>query len=232
MFQYLLKESIFIYSFIGLTSIGLVVRLILNISYNDLLNNSFAMGDTENKLLKHIKKKYETCFNLDMTVYNVDTFVDKSVYQNRSCGILLSTWETISGQILLMQAISLPIIAVWGILLECGQDTVLFTIAMGLLLTGVLIIVDRFINLNYKKTHIKINILDYLDNFYYAKLQNKTMMSDGVGERAKQLIKSLSEIAAEKDTWYQDEKKKEKEKEKENLFDEKIIEDVLKEFFT
>lgn len=173
----------------------------INISYNDLLNNSFTMGDTDNKLLKHIKKKYETCFNLDMTVYNVDTFVDKSVYQTRSCGVLLSTWEAISGQVLLIQAISLPIIAVWGILLKCGQDVILRTLAIALLLIGFLIIVDRIININHKKVHLKINI-------------------------------SLSEIAAEKDIWYQEEKKKEKEKEKENLFDEKIIEDVLKEFFT
>lgn len=223
------NNNVLIYIYMGISGIGLIFRFILSIAYGRLHNSSLAMGDTDNKLLKHIKKKYETCFNLEMSVYNVDTFVDKSIYQYRLCGILLSTWEKISGQILTIELVSLPIISLWAYVLGCGQDLILYTLAVGALFVALLYLVDKNMNLLYKKNCIKINIIDYLDNYYYDKLQNKNNMTESMGERTKDLIMALSEVAAHKERLYKYDKVQKKD---ENIFDEKIIEDVLNEFFT
>ena len=61
-----------------------------------------------------MRMKYETCYKLNIPVNNVDTFVDKNLTKYRFCGLLLSTWENISGQVLLLSFLIVPISAVFG----------------------------------------------------------------------------------------------------------------------
>jgi hypothetical protein len=85
--QYLYEQNVFIYSFIGLCGIGLAIRLIIDLVYNKLVKESDNPGASNNKQLKHMKMKFETCYKLKIGVNNVDTFVDKNVLRHRFGGI-------------------------------------------------------------------------------------------------------------------------------------------------
>ncbi|HKL99035.1 MAG TPA: hypothetical protein VJZ06_03930 [Mobilitalea sp.] len=171
--QNLFSQNIIIYILAGLCGLGLITRFILDLVYIYLIHESDNLGATKNKLLKHIKMKFETCYKLKIGVNNVDTFVDKNVLRYRFCGILLSTWESFSGQLLLISFLIVPISTVFGVLFEYGQDLILRTGAAGILTGSILILVDKIINLATKKQVIRLNLMDYLENFCKVRLEQE-----------------------------------------------------------
>ena len=174
MLQNLYNENIIIYAFAGLGAFGLLLRLIVNLVYKHLVKESDQLGETKNKMLKHIKLKFSTCYKLKIGVNNVDTFVDKNILKYRFCGLLLSTWENLCGQVLYLVLLMVPIITVFAVLEDCGQDIVLLTGAVGILSAAVLILVDKSINLSGKKKIMRLNLLDYLENFCKVRLEQES----------------------------------------------------------
>jgi hypothetical protein len=178
MVQYLYDNNIMIYTFAALCGIGLLVRLIVNLVYKHLVKESDNLGETKNKMLKHIKMKFETCFKLKIGVNNVDTFVDKNVLRYRFCGVLLSTWDNFGGQVLFLNLLIVPICAVFGVAYDCEQDSVLITGAVGIMTSAVLILVDKSINLSGKKKMLRLNLLDYLENFCKVRLEQEAFQPE------------------------------------------------------
>ena len=174
MVQYLFDRNIISFVYAGLCGSGLAIRFILNLVYRHLVKESDNLGITKNKSLKHIRMKFETCYKLKIGVNNVDIFVDKNVSRYRFGGILLSTWENISGQVLLAVFLIIPVSTVFGVVFEIIQEQNLFTGAMGVLAGAVLILVDRMMNLGTVKQVIRLNLMDYLENFCKVRLEQET----------------------------------------------------------
>lgn len=120
-----------------------------------------------------MKIKFESCYKLKIGVYNVDTFVDKNVLGQKICGLLLSTWENISGQVLYISLLIVPITVILGVLYDCGQDEILYTGAVGILLSSILIIVDKSINLATKKQMVHLNLMDYFENYSKVRFEQE-----------------------------------------------------------
>lgn len=173
MIQDIYNNNYIIYAFAGLCGLGILIRFILNMVYIYLVKQSDKVGSTKNKHLKHLKMKFETCYKLNIGVNNVDTFVDKNMTKYRFCGILLSTWENISGQVLYLSFLVVPICAVFGVIYDVDSEQILYTGAVGILVGAVLIFVDKMINLSVKKQMIRLNLLDYLENFCKVRLEHE-----------------------------------------------------------
>jgi hypothetical protein len=138
-----------------------------------LVKESDNLGETKNKMVKHLKLKFETCYKLKIGVNNVDTFVDKNVLRYRFCGVLLSTWENFCGQVLFLTLLLVPICAVFGTFFQCAQDQILLAGSVGILASAILILVDKSINLGAKKRMLRLNLLDYLENFCKVRLEQE-----------------------------------------------------------
>ncbi len=173
MVQNLYNQNILIYIYAGLCGLGLLVRFILELIHIRLISESDNLGTTKNKTLKHMKMKFETCYKLKIGVNNVDTFVDKNILRYRFCGLLLSTWENISGQVLLLTFLIVPVSTVFGVLFDCGQDEIINAGAVGILTGSIIILVDRIVNLSAKKRIIRLNLMDYLENFCKVRLEQE-----------------------------------------------------------
>lgn len=193
MLQNLYNENIVIYAFAGLGAFGLLLRLIVNLVYKRLVKESDQLGETKNKMLKHIKLKFSTCYKLKIGVNNVDTFVDKNILKYRFCGLLLSTWENLCGQVLYLILLMVPIITVFAVLEDCGQDIVLMTGAVGILSAAVLILVDKSINLSGKKKMMRLNLLDYLENFCKVRLEQESANPELI-EQYRQEYSQVAEV--------------------------------------
>lgn len=167
------NNNIIIYTFASLCALGILVRFILDMVYIYLVKESDRLGTTKNKLLKHMKMKFETCYKLNIGVNNVDTFVDKNLTKYKFLGILLSTWENLSGQVLLLSFLIIPISAVFGVVFEISREQILYTGAVGVLTGAALILVDKMTNLPVKKQMIRLNLLDYLENFCKVRLEHE-----------------------------------------------------------
>ncbi|NLJ96640.1 MAG: hypothetical protein GX321_05760 [Clostridiales bacterium] len=174
MIKSLYNDNYIIYGFVVLCGLGFLVRLMINMVYIYLVNESDKLGNTNNRLLKHMKMKFETCYKLNIGVNNVDTFVDKSLTKYKFCGILLSTWENFSGQVLYLSFLIVPISAIFGVIFEIDQKQILYTGAVGIVTGSLLIFVDKTINLSVKKQMIRLNLLDYLENFCKVRLEHQT----------------------------------------------------------
>lgn len=199
MLRYLFEENIIMYIFAGLCVLGVLARLILNLVYKHLIRESDAMGATKNKQLKHMKLKFETCYKLKIGVNNVDTFVDKNVYKHRFCGMLLSTWENFGGQVLFLSLLLVPISAVFGVVFNVEQNTILLTGAVGILGSSVLILVDKSMNLMNKKSMIHLNLEDYFENFCKVRLERETFQPEELEKYKKefnQVLESGKQISA------------------------------------
>lgn len=178
MVQEWFDKNIFLFIILGICGTGILIKFILSMKYRLLIRASKKMGTSKNKLMRVLRLKFETCYKLNIGVNNVDTFVDKYVYRYKFCGILLYTWETISGEIIILSVLSGSIFSVLGLLSECGIRDILSTFIAGVMGALVLISYDHFINLNMKRSVLKVNIRDYLENFLKSRLENGEFSSD------------------------------------------------------
>ena len=193
MVQYLYDKNIIIYTFGVLGGLGFLLRLIVNLVYKHLVKESDRLGETKNKKLQHMKLKFSTCYKLKIGVNNVDTFVDKNVLKYRFCGILLSTWDNLCGLVLFVSLLIVPIITVFGVAFECGQDQIMLAGAVGISVCALLIIVDKFINLSSKKKMLRLNLMDYLENFCKVRLEQEALHPELVEQYRKEYFQNMEE---------------------------------------
>lgn len=190
MMLYLYEKNIILYTYAILCGMGLLFRFIVNIVYKHLVKESDNPGETKNKMLKHIKMKFETCYKLKIGVNNVDTFVDKHLLKYRLCGFLLSTWDNICGQILFLNLLMVPVLSVFGVVYKCGQNKLLLSGAVGILSSAVLILVDKSMNVSGKKRILRLNLLDYLENFCKVRLEQEVAQPELIEQYRREYIQT------------------------------------------
>jgi len=183
----LFDRNVFIYTMIGLCTLGIMIKIILQIVYGSLVKASYNMGGSKNLLTSNMKKKFETCYKLKIGVNNVDIFVDKYLYRHKFCGILLSTWENLCGQILLSCVLIGSISTILGVINNCGRNVVLNTFAVGIISSGLLIFFEGLINISGKKNIIRLNMKDYLENFLKVRLEQGELQPELIEQYKKEL---------------------------------------------
>lgn len=170
MIRTLFDNHVFIYILLALTGCGILMKLVVQVLYARLLKASETMSTSKNKLAKNMKKKFEAYYKLKLGVNNVDIFVDKHFFHYKFCGIFLSTWETLCGQVLVLTLLTGAISTILGLIYECGKNQILSTFSVGILSCGVLIFLEGVINPGGKKEMIRLNMKDYLENSLKARL--------------------------------------------------------------
>ena len=181
-------NNIFLYIILGICGLGILLKFTLSMKYRMLIRASKRMGTSKNKLMRVLRLKFETCYKLKIGVNNVDTFVDKYVYRHRFCGILLYTWETISGELIIISVLAGSIFSILGLFAELKINDILSTFIAGVLGALVLISYDHFINLNTKRKVLKVNIQDYLENFLKSRLESGEFSSDLLEQYKKEYL--------------------------------------------
>lgn len=205
-----------VYTLLGLCGVGLLIKLITNFIYIRLVRASGAMGSSRNKLIKQMKLKFETFYKLKIGVNNVDIFVDKYVYKYKICGLLLSTWENVSGLMLILCLLIAPISSILGVIISCGEKIILYTFFSGLCTSALLILVDNLFNIHSKKQIIKINIKDYLENYLKVRLEQEAENPEAFlqyrTEMASSLEKGMTPHKIRKEEKRQEKERRERQK--------------------
>ncbi|SHO53843.1 hypothetical protein [Anaerocolumna xylanovorans] len=170
MIRTLFDNHVFIYILLALTGCGILMKLVVQVLYARLLRASESMSTSKNKLAKNMKKKFEAYYKLKLGVNNVDIFVDKHFFYYKFCGIFLSTWETLCGQVLVLSLLVGAISTILGLIYECGKEQILGTFTVGILSCGLLIFFEGIVNPAGKKEMIRLNMKDYLENVLKVRL--------------------------------------------------------------
>lgn len=161
------------YGLLAIAAYGILIKCIVALIYKGLLKASDTMGTSGNKLMKLLRMKFETCYKLKIGVKNVDSFVDKYIYKYRFMGILLYTWESIGGQVLIISMLAGTVAVVTAIAGQCGQVAMLSTLLASICACALLVTAESMLNLPMKRKVLRVNIIDYLDNFLKARLENE-----------------------------------------------------------
>lgn len=250
MLLYMYEHNIIIYAMFVLFGLGLLLKIMQAVTYYQLIKASEEMATSENRLMKQIRLRFDTCYKIKIGVHNVDSFVDKYVYSYKIGGVSLYTLENLSGQITMIGLLLALFGGMAAYLLDCGQEVILSTLTIGSSTVLLLIAFDMLFSLSAKQKLLRVHMKDYLENNLKAKLENEYFLpeemeayrhsyfeaeEEGVKEiktkTAKTAAKSTPKTAgkaaqkAEAKAVQQAEAKAVKKEE-----DEKIIEEILKEY--
>jgi hypothetical protein len=194
----LFDNHVFIYILLALAGCGILMKLVVQVLYFRLLRASEAMSTSNNKLAKNMKKKFEAYYKLKLGVNNVDIFVDKHFFHYKFCGIYLSTWETLCGQVLILSLLVGAISTILGLIYECGKNQILSTFTVGISCCGLLIFLEGLINSAGKKEMIRINMKDYLENVLKVRLVQEENQPE-LMEQYKKAYQPTSDMAVTKE---------------------------------
>ena len=216
MIQQLYDDYVFICGMAGLCVLGTLLKIMVSRTYKRLIKASDNMGSTKHKLMKLMKMKFEACYKLKIGVNNVDSFVDKYVYKHKICGIHLYTWENIGGQLLILCLLTGTVGSVLGLVYNCGKNDILITFFSGVFTSSLLIVVESFINLGAKKSILKANITDYLENFLKVRLEQENFTPEVLEEYRQEYFSNTMKGDSKKDK-----KKEAKKEEKTSIVEDK-----------
>lgn len=217
MIQEWFEKNYIIYALTGIGALGIVLKVITNLVYIRLVKASSSMTESKNKLIQQMKLKFEMFYKLKIGVNNVDIFVDKYVYKHKFCGLLLSTWENLSGLMLLICLLATPIVSILGLIKDCGESDILSTFFAGVSISAILLIVDNLFNISSKQKIIKLNIKDYLENYLKARLEQEASNPEAFSEYRAEMASS-AELSKSSRAIKKEEKRMEKEKREHQKF--------------
>ena len=86
--------------------------------------------------------------------------------------------------------------AIFGLVFEIGRDHILFTGAVGILTAAGIIVVDKMTNLPVKKHMIRLNLLDYLENFCKVRLEHELSQPERLEQYRKEYLQVVGERAS------------------------------------
>ena len=235
----LLEQNIFIYAITGVLLLGVLQKMILGTYYKKMVSASENMGLTTRKELKNLKTKFENSFKLNMSVQNVDAFVDKNIEKQKLCGLSLATWNKINWQLFLLCGVIGTAGTLYELLHEKTFEQVFFTITYTALAMAFSLLLETSFGVEQKKELASANMKDYLDNYLIHRINGDILKDDVGAEKEDQipkvtelktrtmdedmdyLKKCLNEIASARNLEKQEITKKE----------EAMLEDVLRDFF-
>lgn len=197
MVQKLFDTYVFLYIMGGLCAVGILIKLSLYYGYRSFIKASDSVSASKKRWMKQMKLKFETCYQLKIGVNNVDVFVDKYVSKRKFCGLLLSTWENISGQMITLCLLTASSAGILGIIYECGKNIVLFTFFMGAVGSILVIIVDNLVNISEHKKILFLNLKDYFENYLKVRLEREHFYPEELNQYRKEYFNSVSESKLE-----------------------------------
>lgn len=125
-----------------------------------------------------MKTRFETSYQLKIGVNNVDIFVDKHVNRSKFCGILLSTWENLSGQTITLCLAIGTFAGISGLVYNCGTGRVLFTFFVGAWTAIIVNIVDNVVNIPAHRQLLRLNLKDYFENYLKTRMEQEHLNAE------------------------------------------------------
>lgn len=178
MIRELLEQQVFMYVMLGITGAGFLLRAVISIGAGRMVAASRHMADTESKLFKLMRLKFEACYKLKISIRNVGAFVDKYITGHRIFGMTLNGWTGLASVIAFLCVCVGISGTLLGIMEGCSLNLVLEHFGMGLLCGAFLYVAEALSGLDDKDEQMRANAIDYFDNFLRARMEQEYMHTD------------------------------------------------------
>lgn len=88
------RHRIFLFAMMAVAVIGFIGKIVAQLTLKRMRKEAENIHNSNHKLMKLIKAKYEHANIKSDRVKNISVFVDKYLYEYKVCGISLYTWQT------------------------------------------------------------------------------------------------------------------------------------------
>ena len=168
-----LENDWLLYAACGAVGTGSLIQIILAVIYNRSLNASERMRNTKIVWLRQMKTRYESGYEWNNRIRNVELFVDKNIGRRKWMGIYLKTWEELGKMMLLLVLVFSLLGAVCAGTYMEDKAMSLFYLVTGAVLALVLRGVEALANLKEKQNMLRTNLCDYFENTLQGEAKNR-----------------------------------------------------------
>lgn len=171
-----------LYAVGALCLLSILLKEISHHTYRRLLKAAGNMGKTDHRLMKMLRVKFDTCYQLKIGVSNVSIFVDKYLGHYRVLGMSMHRLEALSNLCMVLAMLGGICGGIGAMYLQMPASVIYSALCSGVLGNGVVLIFDcMFGNQNLREL-LRIDIMDFLENIYKPRLENETFHSQMLEE--------------------------------------------------
>lgn len=189
----------FLYAACASAALGCLLQLMLSILYNRSLNASDRMRSTKLAWLRRMRTRYESGFEWNNRIRNVALFVEKNIGRRKLFGLYLKTWEAFGRLALPFVLIFSVLGAVESALYRRENNDIMRYLALGAVLTVLLLGVTTLANLKEKNKLLVTNLCEYFENTLQGEARNRRREKRLENEAYLELHKPQEEIACAKE---------------------------------
>lgn len=205
------EHSVFLYVMGVICLLSIALKFFLLITYHRMIQASESITITKNSWMKNMKNRFENSYQKKLAIQDVEAYVDKHVNKTKVGGLLLSTWENISGQAIALCLLIGSCAGIMGVVYHCVQGQVLFTFFMGAWTAIIVNIVDNIVNIKAHRQILRYNLIDYFENYLKVRMEIQNNFLKDKGEWQDNIAALEQPIAAiESECFGYQESKKEK----------------------
>lgn len=166
----------------ALCLLEILVKGMLYATYRRLARAAANMGQSEHRMMKVLRAKFDTCYQLKIGVPNVELFVEKYLRHYRVMGLYIQTWDSFCSLCMLLAMLVSLGGGIFTMLLGMDNRVVFAGLGSGVLGNGVILLFDCLYGIHNKRELLRIDMLDYLENIYKPRLENETFHSQMLTE--------------------------------------------------
>lgn len=182
MFQILKEQKLLTGIMISLLLLSIVCQIIIGVMYQKLINEAENLSTTENRQLKLCKLKFQNCFQMNGCVPNISVFVDKFISHLTFTRITLTSLGHVAAQLIMLSVFTAGIGACLAII---AGETLLRIVPyyiIGMIGLYIYFAVSGIVDIQGRKSNLKINLMDYLENHMLSRLVNNEQEEAGSKE--------------------------------------------------
>lgn len=207
-----------LYAMIAVAVAGILSRLALSGIYRSLLKDLKRNGAPRHRLIKQMKKNYESCCQRNEGIRDMDAFISASLYNHRFFGMTIDGLKRVSGQALFLCLVMGGAVLLTGEYIGVSRAVLELYTAVGLVLLAGIMDVTWIGNAGRKQELLEVAVLNYLNNRLPTEAWERSVQEEKAAliselkeKRAdgrisaqaetdiKYLKKSLEQIAAERE---------------------------------
>ena len=162
-----------VYGVALLCVLEMAVKGMISHTYRRLLKAAGDMGHSDHRLIKAMRVKFETCYQLKIGVPNVGVFVEKYLRHYRVLGLRIKTWEAFCSQCMLLAMIGSLGGGIWAMIADMGRSVIFANLFSGVLGNDIILLSDCFFGIHNKWDTLRVDLMDFLENIYKPRLENE-----------------------------------------------------------
>lgn len=171
MLELILDTNVIFYLMVAVGVIGAMAKVISRFTVRRLVRAAASMQKSTHKLMKLVRSKYEHACMAHDKVDNTEAFVEKFIFEYRTLGLRLHTWQMMQWQSIWFITI-LTVVGAGAHYFASGAGEMMYRYAMtGIAEIVLLTTIYQLSDERYKLNIVQVYMVDYLENIHAYRYQ-------------------------------------------------------------